>query len=45
MIEIELPCCDTIARVEALEDTIRCESCGIELEVGDDDLLPVLAAA
>jgi len=45
MTEIQLPCCDAIVRVDALEDEIRCESCGITLELADDEPLAVPAAA
>jgi hypothetical protein len=36
MTEIQLPCCETIAFVETLEDTIHCDHCGIDLDVADD---------
>ena len=46
MTEIQLPCCDAIVRVnDALEDPIRCESCGIVLEFADDEPIAVPAAA
>jgi hypothetical protein len=45
MTEIQLPCCDNPARVDALEDTIRCDSCGIEFEIAADEPTSVLAAA
>jgi hypothetical protein len=45
MTEIQLPCCDAIVRVDALEDAIRCESCGIVLDFADDELLAIPAAA
>jgi hypothetical protein len=42
MTEIELPCCETITRVDALTDEIRCESCGIVLELAGDE--PIVAS-
>lgn len=45
MTEIELPCCDTIARVETLTDEIRCDSCGIVLELAVDEPIIDRAAA
>ena len=36
MTEIQLPCCETTALVEALEATIHCDRCGIDLDVADD---------
>jgi len=45
MTEIQLPCCDAIVRIDALEDAIRCESCSIVLELADDEPLAVPAAA
>jgi hypothetical protein len=45
MTEIQLPCCDTIVRVNELEDAIRCESCGIALELADDEPIAVPVAA
>ena len=45
MIEIQLPCCDTATHVEDLEAPIRCDRCGIDLELADEPPLPVLAAA
>jgi len=34
MIEIELPCCGTTARLEDLGDEVDCETCGVVLELG-----------
>jgi hypothetical protein len=45
MTEIQLPCCDKPARVDMLEDTIRCESCGIEFELAGDEPTSDRAAA
>jgi hypothetical protein len=45
MTEIELPCCQTITRVDTLTDEIRCESCGIVLELADDEPIVESAAA
>jgi hypothetical protein len=45
MIEIQLPCCDTATHVVDLEAPIRCDRCGIDLEIADELPLPVLAAA
>ena len=45
MTEIELPCCNTITRVADIEDEIRCESCGITLELADDEPVAAPAAA
>jgi hypothetical protein len=45
MNEIQLPCCDAIARVDTFEDSIRCESCGIVLELADDEPIAVPVAA
>src|SRR5258708_5669862 len=45
MIEIQLPCCEAIVRVETLGDVVRCDACDIELTVADDVLDPVLVAA
>jgi hypothetical protein len=45
MTEIQLPCCDAIVRVDTLEDAVRCESCGIILELADDEPIVVRAAA
>jgi hypothetical protein len=45
MTEIQLPCCDAIVRVEALEDKIRCESCGVVLELAADEIIAVPVAA
>ena len=45
MIEIELPCCQTIARVETLEDEIRCDRCAVVLELADDEPIAVAVAA
>ena len=40
MTEIQLPCCDTPARVESLDGPIHCEGCGIDLELADGDARP-----
>jgi hypothetical protein len=45
MTEIQLPCCDTPARVETLEATIHCDRCGIDLDVADDEPIALSAAA
>jgi hypothetical protein len=45
MTDIQLPCCDTIARVESLEDEIRCEGCGVVLEIADDGPVGIRTAA
>jgi hypothetical protein len=45
MTEIQLPCCEAIVRVDALEDAIRCEACGIVLQLADDEPIAVPAAA
>lgn len=45
MTEIQLPCCETTTRVESLESTIHCDRCGIDLDVADDELLAIPAAA
>jgi hypothetical protein len=45
MIEIQLPCCEAIVRVETLGDVVRCDACGVELTVADDVLEPIRAAA
>jgi hypothetical protein len=45
MTEIQLPCCDANVRVDALEDAIRCEYCGIVLELADQEPIAVPAAA
>ena len=46
MTEIQLPCCDGIVRVnDALEDAIRCESCGVVLELAHDEPIAVPVAA
>lgn len=42
MTEIQLPCCETTTRVETLGPTIHCETCGIDLDVADDE--PVAAS-
>ena len=45
MIEIELPCCGTTARLDDLGDEIDCEACGVVLELGatPPPALPVAA--
>ncbi len=46
MIEMQLPCCEATVRVEMLGDVVRCDACGIELVVADDDVSePALVAA
>jgi hypothetical protein len=45
MTEIQLPCCETTARIETLEATIHCDQCGIDLDVGDDAPVAVALAA
>jgi hypothetical protein len=44
MTEIQLPCCDSLTRVESLE-TIHCDRCGIDLDVADDEPIAYTAAA
>ena len=36
MIEIELPCCGTTARLEQLTDEVDCDECGVRLELARD---------
>jgi hypothetical protein len=36
MTEIQLPCCETTARIESLDGPIHCDACGIDLEVAPD---------
>lgn len=36
MIEIELPCCEATAELDAEAETIRCEACGIEHVLAPD---------
>jgi hypothetical protein len=36
MIELELPCCGGVARLADLADEIRCEDCGIAVDVAAD---------
>jgi hypothetical protein len=45
MIEIEMPCCGTPARIEELADHVGCETCGVVLELADTapEALPVAA--
>ena len=45
MIEIEMPCCGNTTVVEELHEVVRCETCGIDLELGEPALeaLPVAA--
>lgn len=45
MIEIELPCCGTTARLDDLLDAVDCETCGVVLELGaaTSEALPVAA--
>ena len=45
MIEIELPCCGATAHLDELADTVRCESCGVVLELGAPTDEPILLAA
>lgn len=45
MTEIQLPCCETLARVETLEVKIHCDRCGIDLDVADDESVTCAAAA
>jgi hypothetical protein len=45
MTDIELPCCETTIQVEALTDSIRCERCGIELDLAPDEPAPARLAA
>jgi hypothetical protein len=45
MTEIQLPCCETPARVETLEATIHCDHCGIDLDVADDEPIALPTAA
>jgi hypothetical protein len=45
MTEIELPCCQTITRVDTLTDEIRCESCGTVLQLADDEPIVETVAA
>jgi len=45
MIEIELPCCGATTHLDELADTIRCESCGValELDASTDEPIPLAA--
>jgi hypothetical protein len=45
MIEIEMPCCGTLALVEELTDSVGCETCGVVLELAEPatEALPVAA--
>ena len=45
MIKIEMPCCGTTTTVEALDDSVDCETCGVVLELADPaiEALPVAA--
>jgi hypothetical protein len=45
MIEIEMPCCGTATRVDALADDVSCETCGVVLELADTapEALPAAA--
>lgn len=45
MIEIELPCCGTAARVDELADSVGCETCRVtlDLELPAPEALPVAA--
>jgi hypothetical protein len=45
MIEIEMPCCGTMAHLDELAETIGCETCGVvlELDVPTTVALPVAA--
>lgn len=45
MIQIEMPCCGTTVHMNALDDEVRCETCGVALELADPDpkALPVAA--
>ena len=46
MTEIQLPCCETTARVESLDGPIHCDHCGIDLELAPDaEPIPTLLAA
>jgi hypothetical protein len=45
MTEIQLPCCETTTHVEALEATIHCDHCGIDLDVAVDEPIAIPAAA
>ena len=45
MIEIEMPCCGTPARVEELAESVGCETCGVVLELADPVPEPLAAAA
>ena len=36
MTEIQLPCCETTARVESLDGPIHCDDCGIDFEIALD---------
>ena len=35
MIEIELPCCETATHIDALTESVGCETCGVVLELAD----------
>jgi len=37
MIDIEVPCCESTVRVERLDRPIRCDPCGIDLELAPDE--------
>jgi hypothetical protein len=36
MIELELPCCGGTTRLAELADDIRCEDCGVAVELAPD---------
>jgi hypothetical protein len=45
MFEIEMPCCGTTTHIEAVTDTVDCETCGVvlELDVPHLESIPVAA--
>lgn len=45
MTEISLPCCDTPTLLADLDEPIRCDHCGIELQLADDEAPPFALAA
>ena len=45
MIEIEMPCCGNVTVIDELHEAVHCETCGIDLELGEPaiEALPVAA--
>jgi hypothetical protein len=45
MIEIEMPCCGNTTVIDKLRESVHCETCGIDLELGEPaiEALPVAA--